>query len=207
MKTSILLSLLLATATVVCAQNDEKSVRKFYGHIGAGPSTHKGAFADFGVTALFKKNWTASVSYQNFEMDPKNLPSDYEQGYVLLFPDVMPAVGMSSINLTMGKYFSLGRKTWITTEAGLAFAHGDKMTFTHQQVENGVWYVTSNYTTYSESKSGAGGVIRADFNWAIVPYVGLGVGAFANMNSVQSSVGLQFTLIAGWLNTKRPKTP
>jgi hypothetical protein len=207
MKYSILLALLFATSTIVFAQNDEQTLRKFYGEIGSGPSTDNGAFFEVGVTALFKKNWTASLSYQNFEMNPKNLPSDYERGYLLVFPDVMPAVNMSSINLTMGKYFSLGRKTWITTEAGLAFVQGDKMTFTPQEVEFDGLYVSSNYAYSTESASGAGGIIKADFNWAIVPYLGLGVGAFANVNSVQSTVGLQFKLITGWLNTKKPKTP
>jgi hypothetical protein len=43
-------------------------------------------------------------------------------------------------------------------------------------------------------KSGAGGILKADFIWAVIPYLGLGFGGFANLNSVQSTVGLEFKM-------------
>jgi len=110
-------------------------------------------------------------------------------------------VGDNFINTFTG----LGRKTWITTEAGLSIVSGEKMSFTSKPVVNDILYVSSNYSTHKESQSAVGGILKADFNWVFTPYLGLGVGAFAAVNSIQSPVGGEIKLIAGWLNTKGKK--
>lgn len=83
--------------------------------------------------------------------------------------------------------------------------NGDKFTFTPKQVENDFIYVSSNYAVRKESASGVGAIFKADFTWAFIPYLGIGGGFFANVNSLQSSVGFEFKVVAGWLNSKRVK--
>ncbi len=209
MKYLIVVAIFVVSVISVNGQNTPEHLPKYYLHIGGGPSIHNGAFADFGGTTIFQNKWIASVSYQNFDMNASNLPADYQEGYttVLIFPfsDEMPSITMTSVNLMTGRYFPLGRKTWITAQGGLALTRGDKLTFTRQPVESNSWYVSSNYDVHKESASGAGAIIQADFIWAFVPYVGIGAGVFANMNSVQSTVGLQFKLVGGWMNSKREK--
>ncbi|MBD0367912.1 MAG: hypothetical protein ICV53_17640 [Flavisolibacter sp.] len=48
-----------------------------------------------------------------------------------------------------------------------------------------------------------GVLLRADANWAFLPFAGLGAGAFAHINSVQTAAGLEFKLIIGWMNRKK----
>jgi hypothetical protein len=201
----ILLSCFLCLATN--AQSKETTIKKVYGQIGIGAASKNGVIADLGIQAILKKNWTATVSYQSIEMDPKNLPADYEQGYTVIFIipiyDEYPAVKMNLISFTAGKYFETGRKTWFTTEAGISIGTGDKMSFTPQPAIHDIWYATSNYSVTKENTTTLGAVLKADFNWAFLPYVGLGAGVFANFNSVQSPVGFQVKLLFGWMNTKR----
>ena len=87
----------------------ETTIKKVYGQIGIGVASKNGAIADLGIQAILKKNWTATVSYQSIEMDPKNLPADDEQGYTVIFIiplyDEYPAVKMNLISFTAGKYF------------------------------------------------------------------------------------------------------
>lgn len=207
MRFFVLLVVQLSVVITAFTQSDLTHLPKYYLEIGTGPSTHNGAFYTLGGTALYKNRWLTSLGYQHFDMSPKNLPDDYEQGYtmalIIPLPDEMPSMNMKSIYLTAGRYFPLGRKTWITTEAGLAVTNGETFTFMARPVEQGSFYKTSNYVTTHETKTGAGGIIKGDFTWAFVPYVGLGVGAFANMNSLQSTVGFEIKLIAGWLNSKK----
>jgi len=40
-------------------------------------------------------------------------------------------------------------------------------------------------------------MLRADYNWAFLPFMGLGTGVFANFNSIQSPIGLQVKLMLG----------
>jgi hypothetical protein len=207
MKNPILLVLILALMTTAHAQNNTDHLPKCYLHLAGGPSSRNGATYEYGGTAIFKNKWMASISYQSIDMTPKNLPQDYKQGYtviiILPIPDAMPSATLKSVNFTVGKYLSLGRKTWITAEGGLSVVNGRTYTFTPQQVEYDFVHVSSNYAAHSDTQTGAGGIIKADFNWAFIPYLGLGVGMFANVNSIQSSVGLQFKVIAGWMNSKK----
>lgn len=208
-KLTMLAALLLMSSTLLLAQEKNGAIKKIYLEGGVGPTNHNGAMAQLGAKAIFKTNWTAALSYYNMDIDPKNLPSNYESGYtILLFfplPDPWPSINMNMVNFTGGKLFQLGRKTWITTEAGLSIVSGEKMSFTPKPVVNDILYISSNYSTHKESQSAVGGILKADFNWAFTPYVGLGVGAFAAMNSIQSPVGGEIKLIVGWLNTKGRK--
>ncbi len=193
----ILVSFMGATA-----QTRERPLKKFYLEVGTGPSSHNGAFTEVGATAVVKNNWIASVSYYNFDIDPK-LPSDYQQGYTFsIFPDVWPSIKMNLFNFTGGKFFPLGRTTWITTEAGLSVANGDKMSFTPQQVQGNWISSSSNYSVQKEPQTTIGGIIKTDFSW-VSSHIGLSAGVFADFNSIQSPVGCEFKLIVGWLNPKK----
>jgi hypothetical protein len=202
----VLLITSLATVTLF-AQTKPTAFKKFYMDFGTGPASHNGSLVSIGARGVLKNNWTASLSFYSLNMDPKNLPSNYKQGYTLLliFPvmDPMPSVKMNVFNFTGGRFFQLGRKTWITTEAGLSIGTGETMNFTSQPIEDDFFYVSSNYSTQKKSQTTIGGMLRTDFNWAFTPYAGLSVGAFGNLNSIQSPVGMEIKLIAGWLNTKK----
>jgi hypothetical protein len=190
-------------AISLIAQDKPTGITKFYVDGGAGPASHSGGFVTLGGTAVLQHNWLVSISYYNVDMYPKNLPSNYEPGYVLFFEDAMPSVKMTVVNFTGGRLFPLGRKTWITAEAGLSVVSGETLQFASQTVVGGWFDNSSNYSTQPTKQTTVGGMLRTDFNWAFTPYVGLSVGGFANLNSIQSPVGAEIKLIAGWLNTKK----
>ena len=201
--TSILL--LFFAATLFCQQtNDEiktSSTKKFYLQAGAGVATSGGASYDFGIQAVLKSDWTVSASYKRVEMKPKNLPDNYERGYVvvILFPiyDEWPLNKMDAFNFTLGKYIETGKKTWITAEGGLSLVGGQKLTFDPKAQDVQILSVSSNYSYQKESKTGFGVILKSDFNWAILPFAGLGAGVFADFNSLQSPLGFELKLICG----------
>ena len=207
MKHVTISALLLAFATTLFAQVQETSIKKFYMDLGTGPVSRNGLLGEIGATAVLNNNWMFSISYSYLDVNPKNLPSDYEQGFNILPPikDPMPSANLKMFNFIGGKFFPLGRKTWVTTLAGLSVGSGDKVSFTPQRAEMDGLYFTSNYSVQNKSQMAIGGTLKSDFNWAFTPYVGLGVGAFAHVNSIQSAVGAEIKLIFGWLNTKKSK--
>ena len=206
MKKVILLLLLFAFATASFSQTKETSVKKIYLQAATGISNHSGFFYEAGIQAMLKNNWVTTFSFHGIEMNPKNLPSDYEQGYVyLIFPfyDQFPVTKMNLFSFTAGKFFETGRKIWFTTEAGFSIVFGETMSFSKQPV---VWeglHKSSNYSVKKENKTTIGGMLKADFNWAILRFLGLGAGVFANFNSLQSPVGFHVKLMVGKLNLKR----
>lgn len=212
MKKIIICNILLVLAAAsFCQQTNNEakksSIKKFYLQTGAGITTGDGTAVDFGMQAVLKNEWTIGISYKSIEMKPKNLPGNYERGVViaLFFPfyDEWPYNEMDIISVTLGKYFETGRKTWFTAEGGLSFVNGQKIEFTSQPVVTELFYISSNYSYKKEDKTGVGAMLKADFNWAVLPFAGVGAGFFANINSVQSALGFEVKFICGWLNTKR----
>jgi hypothetical protein len=207
----LLLSILLCSATQ--GQLNEPPVnkgtplKKMYFQAAAGLSTNGGIGYEFSTQAIFKHNWVSTFSWQNFQLDPKNKPADYERGFllVLIIPimDPKPVSRMNFFNFSAGKSFEVGRKLWFTTEAGLSIVNGDQLTFTPQVAKFEGMYMCSNYEVKKQKITTLGGVLRADFNWAFSPYVGMGVTGFANLNSQQSPVGAQLKFMFGWMNRKK----
>jgi len=195
-------------------QTKATGLKKIYFQTAGGPSNKNGGVSEFSIGAVLKNNWTATVSYHQVkDMTPKNQPSDYDPGYstflFLPFPNESPSVEMSLFSLTAGKFLKTGRNTWINAEAGLALVNGENVNYTHATVDQGYdpyfpifGYQSSNYTTATGKKTTVGGMFRTDFNWAFSSYVGIGAGAFANLNSIQSPVGFQVKLMVGWMPRK-----
>lgn len=209
MKQFTIALLLFNFSIAAFSQSKESAVTKIYGQLATGGSNHNGLLGEISVQAVIGNKWVSTLSYQNIEADPKNLPENYKRGYTLLFLyDEFPATKMDVISLTGGRLFNMGRKTWATLEAGPSLVSGHKMSFTPQPVvTDGFFYTSSNYNVNEEEKvTTIGGTLKADFNWAMLPYVGLGFGAFANFNSIQSPVGGQIKLMIGWLNPKKKQS-
>jgi len=210
-KTITSMFLLFFATTIFCQQTNGEiktsSIKKFYLQAGAGVATAGGVSYDFGVQAVLKSDWTIGVSYKKVEMKAKNLPKDYERGvvFLLFFPiyDEWPLNKMNVFNFTLGKYIETGRKTWITAEGGLSFVSGQKFTFASQPVFTELLYVSSNYSYQKESKGGFGVILKSDFNWAVLPFAGLGAGVYADINSLQSPLGFELKFICGNLRKRK----
>jgi hypothetical protein len=195
---------IVSLAFMITATGQTKALNKFYLQGGAGLGTHESGSYDLGIQAIFKNKWSATLSYQELSMSPKNKPADYqgETGYALfIFYNDEVTASMNLINLTAGRYFKLGRNTWATTEAGLSYVSGEKVSFQHSQVTstNLIFFAStsSNYTTTKENKSSVGFMMKSDVNWAFSSFMGLGAGVFANINSIQSPIGFHIKLLVG----------
>lgn len=199
-----------AAFTIVKAQNPPS---KLYLQGGAGGGSYQSSNFDIGLKAVFNKKWSMTLAYKGLEMTPKNQPSDYEPetGYVLFLPFTYEVTtDMSIVSVTGGRYFSTGRNTWVTTEAGLSYISGEKVSYKKQpQVTTSTILggsTSSNYETAKTNKSGVGVMLQADFTWGFASFAGLGVNAYANVNSVQSPVGFEIKLLAGKMGrTKKQK--
>lgn len=195
---------IMSLAFIMAANGQTKTMNKLYFQAGAGGGTHESASYDLGIQAIIKNKWSATLSYQELTMTPKNQPADYqgETGYVLFIPYTYEVdATMSLISLTAGRYFKLGRNTWATTEAGLSYVSGEKVSFQHSQVTSTNVIIaastSSNYTTTKENKSSVGFMMKSDINWAFSSFMGLGAGVFANVNSIQSPIGFHIKLLVG----------
>ena len=196
------------------AQKKENPITKLYLQGAAGASTRAGGNTELSLQGVVNKKWSFTVSYHYLNMEPKNLPSDYqaESGVVLLIPyTYTPEVNMKLFSVTAGKYFPLGRNSWVTTEAGLSIVNGEKASFEKTPSQDIgfliFWGTTSNYKTTIEKKTAVGGMLRADFTWAFCSFMGMGGGVFANFNSIQSPIGFNVKLTVGAMGRhKKVKT-
>jgi hypothetical protein len=193
--------------TMVLGQKDPL-ISKVYLQVGAGPSTYEGSFSKYGVQMVLRNDWVATISHFSGNMVAKNLPGDYEpgSGSFLGIPlnNGKPLQKLDMKSLTAGKIFKLNRSVWFTAEGGVSVTKGDKFTFTPQAVTTADMWIasstTSNYDTKRENKTAVGGMMQANLLWAFCPFAGLCIGGFANLNSIQSQVGFEFSLVVGWMH-------
>ncbi|TMI92497.1 MAG: hypothetical protein E6H08_11975 [Bacteroidetes bacterium] len=150
---------IMSLSLITTATGQSKTMSKFYLQGGVGGATHQGSSYDLSMQAIIKNKWSATLSYQELTMTPKNLPADYqaETGYVFFIPySYTTDTKMSLLSLTAGRYFKLGRNTWATTEAGLSYVSGEKVSFQHSQVTSSNLIIaastSSNYTSTKETK-------------------------------------------------------
>ncbi|MGE5521992.1 MAG: hypothetical protein ACM3VS_18865 [Candidatus Dadabacteria bacterium] len=211
-KLTSLLLLLLSISILSFSQETSKPINRAYLQFGTGGCSHSGSSGYIGMQLLFKNNWVTSFSYQGVDMDPKNIPADYQppKSTIIFIPfEDNPRVSNNLFSLTGGKYFKTGRNTWFSTEAGLSIMNGEEITFTRNPGAGSGWTIIilgeepSNYNTTVVRKNSFGGVAKADFNWAFASFAGLGAGVFTNINSIQSVVGLEVKLSVGWMNHKK----
>lgn len=200
----LLLLILLSSSTF--AQKGSSPFKKIYLQGGFGGASRNGLSAELNIQAVIKNKWVASIAYQNIEATPKNLPGDYEGDVFIFFPiDLTPNTNLNLFSITAGKYFSTGKRTWITTEGGITFGNGEKMTFTHTDPQFFIIGKTSNYDYTTEKKNLAGVMLRADFNWAFASFMGLGANVYVNINSIQSPVGFNLKLLVGKMGIAKNK--
>ena len=199
-KYSIFFSLLTFFVSNYFSSNAQitKPETKFYLQGGIGITSRKGVLGELGFHAVLNNKWIATVSYQNIEARPRNLPHDYEGDIFILIPiDLTPTVNFNLFSITTGKMFSSSNNAWISTEGGITFGNGEKVTFTPTDPQFYILGRTSNYNDETERKSIVGVLLRVDFNWAITSYMGMGTNIFLNINSTQSPIGAQLTLLFG----------
>jgi hypothetical protein len=210
--------LALISPSYLNAQQKEFILKKIYIEQGAGTISKNGSFVNFGVEAVHNKKWLTSVSYYEMSMQPRNLPANYNppnSSFLWVpIPGEIPTIDMKIVTLTIGKFVAGGRKVWLTSEAGLSFVNGEKATFKPASINQsnndplawiGIITTPGNYSMTKEKKRVAGGVLKADFNWAFSPFFGVGAGVVANLNSIQSSFCYEIKLIGGWFNIPKKK--
>lgn len=207
---SFIFCILFLLFSLVAVGQNQKTISKFYLQTATGAGTYNSYHYDVGLQAIIKNKWSATLSYQEAEMTPKNQPADYqpETGYVLFIPYTYEVdATLKSVSLTAGRYFRLGRNTWATTEGGLSYVSGEKVNFQHTSPISSNLIIaastTSNYNTTKEKKSTVGAMLRADINWAFASFMGIGAGLYANLNSIQSPVGFNIKLIVGKMGRER----
>ena len=215
-KSLIQAALILIFCFIFCSaafsQSNNTPLSKIYFQAGAGAASKNGIFSDLGVQAVLKNNWITTLSYHSIDMEPKNLPADYDPGYTIIIfipiANETPSIDMKALSFTAGKFYRSGRNTWFTTEAGLSVVTAREMKFAKTS-DDPSWYLgfvgekVSNYTHGDEKKTTMGAMLKADFNWAFSSFAGLGGGVFANLNSIQSPVGFQIKLIVGKMNRQK----
>lgn len=209
----LLISLITATAQT------GKSITKCYLQASAGGGSSNSNYSDLSLQAILKNKWSLSLSYQTLDMRPNNIPGDYKpatgEGAILFIPysytNGVDNINMNLVNLTGGKYFKTGRNTWATTEIGVSLVKGEKVDFNPVSVRSGSsyyfigWedYTTSNYETTVANKTTVGATVKADLNWAVASFFGIGAGVFANLNSIQSPVGFHVKLMVGFMGREK----
>jgi hypothetical protein len=85
MKKYILLLFLSVSSICAFSQREDRLIRKLYVQLAGGSTNHDGSSREVGLQAILKKNWMVTASRHDMEIEPKNVPADYQPGFLLPF--------------------------------------------------------------------------------------------------------------------------
>jgi hypothetical protein len=177
MKQFLSLMLLIAACQTAFAQSPDPYAKKLYGELGIGAASYDAFAVSLGGRTILPSRWTFALSYHYAELDPKNLPADYQPANFIFVSEGNPNVAMRMFGVTAGRYFPAGRKFWFTAEAGPSVVSGKEFQFTRRPSSGAIGDAfNSNYTTTEETKITIGAMARADANFAVASFMGLGIG-------------------------------
>jgi hypothetical protein len=199
----IILPLIAFLSGSVQAQKNNPLITHYYLQGSAGLANHKGLTTKLGSQLIVRNKWATTLSYQVLETEPGNLPDDYTPAVINSwffgsYEDMPDRIKLNHTSITGGPYFKLKRNCWATIEAGISFVNGKKYRFEKKSVPSG-YSTFPNYKETLENKSAVGAVLKSDINFSFFEYMGMGIGVFANLNSIQSSYGWNISLLIGKL--------
>jgi len=191
------------------AQENETFIKKIYADVGSGYGLGHMSSLHTNLQFILKNDWSFSLSYYDHNMDPKNLPNNYlPMVWIINGENQVISHRQSDLklyNFTAGKYILISKQLWLTSEAGISILSG--MRFRYEKVEieriswnNGYSFIGSNYKeSIKDEPITAGLMLKTDLTWAFLPFLGIGIGVYTNLNTVQIPAGIHFRIIVGWL--------
>src|SRR5687768_18546398 len=85
------------------SQPKSKALNKIYLQAAAGGASRSGFVGELAIQTVFRNKWVATISYHNIDMEPKNLPEDFDPGNIIIFlipiPGETPSVDMNLVAL------------------------------------------------------------------------------------------------------------
>ena len=230
---SLLAIIILSHVFLISYSQPISPVSKLYANLSGVIKPQRvqmGGGGELGLTLVIRNKLSISLSNHNMDINPSNLPGDFEPGHsegmALFFPysgpDLNPSINCKIYSLTMGRYFSLGKRSWFQLEGGPSFISGEKAKFKKQAVTSGYYnyllgyesYTRSNYTMTRERKQGLGALMRADIQHAVSRNLALGFTLATEISSVQSPLFMEVRMLTGYfglpkkskkINHKTPK--
>ncbi|MBW4889797.1 hypothetical protein KXQ82_08720 [Mucilaginibacter sp. HMF5004] len=160
------------------AQSDDTTQRSYWASVGYGAGTFAENQTEFTVATELKNNWVLAGNVQA-ELDARK---SYVQMHV---------AEVSTYNLLAGKLHHL-KTSFFTTSVGLGVVHRNSFD------TNGTQGVQLNET--DENTIGVPITVQG----FILPlkWLGLGLSAYVNLNTVQTIAGINFSIAIGKMGTR-----
>ncbi|MEP7168491.1 MAG: hypothetical protein ABI855_03915 [Bacteroidota bacterium] len=179
------------------AENHKVKLSQFYGGLGGGLG-HKGDIIGMSSTFILTNDWGASISYKNNFFKPKNIPDNYYEGAFL-----PPVDFLQIISLKLLKEFpTKNKRLRFGIEGGPSWVNYQTTNFLG--LENNIFaFKGAIYETSHTVKNSIGLSLRAKAEFPFFKYLGIEGAAFANINKLNSFLGMELYLTFGLVRNRK----
>lgn len=205
MKNKLLTTLSLFTfcATTGVAQLSKPASNGYYGQIALGNGSHN--IFNVSLNHINKRGFSVSFHNTIETRNSKNVPSDYEPGWMVIFGDGIPNVTLTIGTLMFGKVLEdKSRLFQFDLRGGICYGAIERPVNFVKKSSNSFLFGQSSHYEYEIKKNNfIGLVVNPTVNLNVAKYVGFSAGIRSNINAQTVTMGAEFGLMLGFIRTPR----
>ena len=169
---------------------------------GLGAGTHFSI--DFSLQYISRSSYSISLLGRAQFRKARDIPDDFRSGLAHLF--LKPQDELKEYGFAVGKVWKIpNKKMRLHLRAGPVYVnHVKKVNFTQLDNAGGAIFlpIAPNYTWQEEERNTVGLTLNPTVEFLFNNILGLSTGLFANINNLQSSIGIGCSLILGRIAEK-----
>lgn len=204
MKNKLLTTVFLFTfcATTSMAQLSKPASNGYYGQIAYGNGSHH--IFNISLNHINKRGF--SISFHNtIELrNSKNVPADFEPGWMVIFGDGIPNVTIATSSVMIGKVFEeKSRLLQFDLRGGICYGTIERpVNFVKKSKSSFLFGGTTYYEYEQQKNSFIGFVVNPTMNINVSRYIGFSAGMRSNINAQTITFGAELGVSIGSLRKR-----
>ncbi len=202
-KLIIITFLFIFYATTVAAQLGAPASNGYYSYVGYGNGSHN--IFNVSLNHINKRGFSVSLHNTIETRNSKNVPPDYEPGWMVIFGDGIPNVTLTTGTLMLGKVLEdKSRLFQFDLRGGICYGAIERPVNFVKKSSTSFFFGQTTYYEYEIKRNNfIGLVVNPTVNLNVTKYVGFSAGIRSNINAQTVTMGAEFGLMLGFIRTPR----
>lgn len=191
------------SAVSVIAQFNKPASNSIFGQFTYGNGSHE--IISGSLTYINKKGFSITLQAANESRNSKNVPPDYEPGWLVIFGDGIPNESISTTSILAGKVLEEeSRLIRLNLRAGISYGIIERPVNFVKKSKSAFIFGSTSYYEYDIQKNRyIGLILNPTMDIMISRIVGLSTGIRANINGQTITYGGEIGLQIGSLRKRR----
>lgn len=186
----------------IAAQFSKPASNSIFGQFTYGNGSHEIICGS--LTYINKKGFSITLQAANESRNSKNVPPDYEPGWLVIFGDGIPNVTIATSSVMVGKVFEeKSRLLQFDLRGGICYGTIERPVNFVKKSKSAFIFGSTSYYEYDIQKNRfIGFVVNPTMNIIVSRYIGFSAGMRSNINAQTITFGAELGVSIGSLRKR-----